>query len=154
MEGVMMRGKKSMATAVRNSDGDIVVESKRLTPVENKNVFYRIPVIRGVLNFVSMLYNGTQTLLRSSEVYGEEIEPSKFDKWLSEKFHIDIMKVVIWFSVILGVAVAVGLFVFLPQLIAHNNACILDTVNKPAPHGVQPNRGKPILFAEAGILTV
>ena len=118
MEGVMMRGKKSMATAVRNSDGDIVVESKRLTPVENKNVFYRIPVIRGVLNFVSMLYNGTQTLLRSSEVYGEEIEPSKFDKWLSEKFHIDIMKVVIWFSVILGVAVAVGLFVFLPQLIA------------------------------------
>ena len=93
MEGVMMRGKKSMATAVRNSDGDIVVESKRLTPVENKNVFYRIPVIRGVLNFVSMLYNGTQTLLRSSEVYGEEIEPSKFDKWLSEKFHIDILKV-------------------------------------------------------------
>lgn len=33
MEGVMMRGKCSMATAVRNSDGDIVVESKRLIPV-------------------------------------------------------------------------------------------------------------------------
>lgn len=47
MEGVMMRGKCSMATAVRNSDGDIVVESKRLIPVEKKNVCYRIPVLRG-----------------------------------------------------------------------------------------------------------
>lgn len=102
MEGVMMRGKCSMATAVRNSDGDIVVESKRLIPVEKKNVCYRIPVLRGIINFATMLYTGTQTLLRSSEVYGEEIEPSKFDKWLSEKLHIDIMKVVIWFSVLLG----------------------------------------------------
>ncbi len=117
MEGVMMRGKKSMATAVRNSDGDIVVESKRLVPVEEKNVCYRIPVLRGIINFATMLYSGTQTLLRSSEVYGEEIEPSKFDKWLSEKLHIDIMKVVIWFSVLLGVACAVGLFVFLPQFL-------------------------------------
>lgn len=117
MEGVMMRGKKSMATAVRNSDGNIVVESKRLVPVEEKNVCYRIPVVRGIVNFATMLYTGTQTLLRSSEVYGEEIEPSKFDKWLSEKLHIDIMKVVIWFSVLLGVAVAVGLFVFLPQFL-------------------------------------
>lgn len=117
MEGVMMRGKCSMATAVRNSDGDIVVESKRLIPVEKKNVCYRIPVLRGIINFATMLYTGTQTLLRSSEVYGEEIEPSKFDKWLSEKLHIDIMKVVIWFSVLLGVACAVGLFVFLPQFL-------------------------------------
>ena len=117
MEGVMMRGKCSMATAVRNSDGDIVVESKRLIPVEKKNVCYRIPVLRGIINFATMLYSGTQTLLRSSEVYGEEIEPSKFDKWLSEKLHIDIMKVVIWFSVLLGVACAVGLFVFLPQFL-------------------------------------
>ena len=70
MEGVMMRGKCSMATAVRNSDGDIVVESKRLIPVEKKNVCYRIPVLRGIINFATMLYTGTQTLLRSSEVYG------------------------------------------------------------------------------------
>ena len=117
MEGVMMRGKKSMATAVRDGDGDILVESKRITPLSQKNVFFKIPVIRGVLNFVAMLVSGTGTLLRSSEVFGEVLEPSKFDKWISAKLKIDITKLIIWFSVILGVGLAVGLFIFLPQVL-------------------------------------
>lgn len=114
----MMRGERGTAIAVRDADGEIQIETYRTVPVSEKSVWYRIPVIRGVFNFVSMLYVGTKTLLRSSEVYGAEIEPSKFEKKLSSKFNVDVMKIAITFSVILGVALAVGLFVFLPQVIA------------------------------------
>lgn len=117
MEGVMMRGSGSMATAVRDSVGEIEIEAKRITPTAEKNIFYKIPIIRGVLNFVTMLASGTSTLLRSSEVFGDVVEPSKFDKWVSKTFKLDMMKVVIWFSVFLGIALAVGLFVFLPQFL-------------------------------------
>jgi uncharacterized protein YqhQ len=113
MEGVMMRGKCSMATAVRDEDGVIRVETKRLTPPEKQSIFTRIPIIRGCVNFVSSMVSGMQTLMRSAEVYGES-EPSKFEKWMAEKLKINVMSVITFFSMLLGVALAVGLFVIAP----------------------------------------
>ena len=55
MEGVMMRGRKSMATAVRDETGRIQMETERLTPPENQKKFFRLPFIRGVVNFISSL---------------------------------------------------------------------------------------------------
>ena len=116
MEGVMMRGESSMAIAVRDADGIIRVETKRVTPVKQRNLFLRLPIIRGVYSFIQSFTSGTTTLMRSAEVYGEG-EPSKFEKWVAEKLKIDIMSVVITISMILGLALAVGLFMWLPQFI-------------------------------------
>ena len=115
LEGVMMRGKTAMATAVRDEGGIIRVESKRIKPVHKRNVFLRLPLVRGVVSFLSSLIMGTKVLMRSAEVFGES-EPSKFEKFVSKKLKIDIMSVVISFSLILGFALAVLLFMFLPQL--------------------------------------
>lgn len=116
IEGVMMRGKCSMATAVRDSDGNIQIESKRLSSADKKPLFLRLPIVRGVVNFVNSMIGGTQTLMRSAEVFGtEDEEPSKFEKWLSEKLHVDIMSVVLTVGLVLGLALAVFLFVMLPQ---------------------------------------
>jgi uncharacterized protein YqhQ len=82
LEGVMMRGKSAEATAVRDADGIIRIESKRVA--KKRNPFFRLPIIRGVFAFISSLVGGTKVLMRSAEVYGES-EPSKFEKWLSEK---------------------------------------------------------------------
>ena len=49
LEGVMMRGKTSMVTAVRDPRGKIQVESERLTPPEKRNKFLRLPLVRGVV---------------------------------------------------------------------------------------------------------
>ena len=114
IEGVMMRGKSSMATAVRDSDGIIRVESKRLKPQEKRNLFLRLPIIRGVVSFVSSMVGGSKVLMRSAEVFGEE-EPSKFEKWLAEKLKINIMSVITTLSLFLGLALAVLLFMYLPQ---------------------------------------
>lgn len=114
IEGVMMRGKSAMATCVRDTDGVIRTETKRVTPTDKKNLFFRLPIVRGILAFVNSLVGGTKTLLRSAEVFGEE-EPSRFEKWLSKKFKIDLMSVITTFSLIIGIGLAIFLFLFLPQ---------------------------------------
>ncbi len=116
LEGVMMRGKQSMATAVRDQDGIIRLETKRIKPKERRNLFFRLPLIRGVVAFLASLITGTKVLMRSAEVFGEE-EPSKFEKFLSEKLKIDVMNIVIAISLVLGLVLAVFLFMFLPQAI-------------------------------------
>lgn len=113
MEGVMMRGKSAMATAVRDADGIIRVESVRITPPEKQKKILRFPVIRGVVSFVSSFVTGMKTLMRSAEVFGEG-EPSKFEKWLAKTFKVNVMNVVLFLSALLGVALAVMLFVLLP----------------------------------------
>ena len=114
IEGVMMRGKTCMATSVRDKDGVIRVETKRIN--KKPNAFFKIPIVRGCYAFVQSLVGGTKVLMRSAEVYGEE-EPTKFDKWVSKTFKIDVMNVVTVLSLLLGLALAVGLFIFLPQFL-------------------------------------
>ena len=88
VSGVMMRGKRGMATVVRDDKVELHTEAKRITPPEKRSVFTRIPFVRGIVNFVSTLVVGMGTMLRSSEVaFSEEETPSKFSKWLEEKWN-------------------------------------------------------------------
>ena len=117
IEGVMMRGERSMATCVREPNGNMAVESVRLKPLKEKNIVFRIPFIRGVFNFFSSMVGGMKTLMRSASVYAGEEEVSNTEKWIAKKFKVDIMDVVMTISVILGMLLSIGLFFFLPLLI-------------------------------------
>lgn len=119
IEGVMMRGKSSMATAVRDEEGNIRLETKRLTPPEKKHWFVKLPIIRGMISYVQSLFGGTKVLMRSAEVFGETEEPTKFEKWTAEKLRVDVMSVVLVIATVLGIALSLGLFVVLPQLAAN-----------------------------------
>ena len=118
IEGVMMKGPHSVATAVRSATGDITVENKYTKSAKERNWFLRLPFIRGVVNLVTQLFEGAGIMMRSAEVYGDFAEPSKFDKWVSDKLKINPMNILMTFSVILGLVIAVGLFVFLPNFLA------------------------------------
>lgn len=118
LEGVMMRGRCGVATAVRDSDGVIRIEAERITPPEKKSIFVRLPIIRGIVNFFSSLVTGTKILMRSAEVYGgDDDEPSKFEKWLAKTFKIDVMDVVLFFGVALGLVFSIALFFILPTFL-------------------------------------
>ena len=118
LEGVMMRGRCGVATAVRDSDGVIRIEAERITPPEKKSIFVRLPIIRGIVNFFSSLVTGTKILIRSAEVYGgDDDEPSKFEKWLAKTFKIDVMDVVLFFGVALGLVFSIALFFILPTFL-------------------------------------
>ena len=118
LEGVMMRGKTAYATAVRDPEGHIQIESRRIAQSKGMRVVSRIPLVRGVVNFVSSLVTGSKILMRSAAVYGDEGEPSRFEKWCAEKLHINVMAALSFIATVIGVVLALGLFVFLPMLFA------------------------------------
>ncbi len=118
MEGVMMQGKTCMACAVRDPDGNIQIEAKRLNPSPALRRASKIPFVRGTVNMVSSLVRGSKILMRSAEVYGaDEEEGGKVSGWLAEKFKLSVMDVVTAFSLIFGVVLALALFVVLPRVI-------------------------------------
>ncbi len=116
MEGVMMMGKTSYCIAVRDPEGNIQVERTRLKP---RSVFSRIPFVRGVVNMVSSLVRGMKALTRSTEVYAsdDDEEPGKVEKWFAEKLNLDFLHVITIAATVLGVALAIALFVWLPNFL-------------------------------------
>lgn len=117
IQGVMMRGKSGMATVVRDDNGELQMEAKRVTPPQKRKKWLRLPIIRGVVNFVSSLAVGMGALFRSSEVLvAEEEEPSKFSRWMAEKWKISFGALITSVATVLGVVLAVVLFLYLPNL--------------------------------------
>ncbi len=118
LEGVMMMGKTCMATAVRDPDGEVQIEAKRIKKGKHLSRACKIPFVRGIINLVLSLVRGTKTLMRSAAVYGEDDEEAgRLQKWLAEKFKINLMDVISAISAILGVILAVGIFIFLPRFL-------------------------------------
>ncbi|MBO4770696.1 MAG: DUF1385 domain-containing protein [Clostridia bacterium] len=120
LEGVMMRCSERYATAVRRQDGTIALKTGHVSSARKKYKIANIPVIRGVVAFVESLVFSYKTLSESTEMLGvtDDIEPeSKFEKWLDRKFGDRLMNAVMIFGSVLGVLLAVALFIFLPTLI-------------------------------------
>ena len=116
IEGVMMRGATSMATAVRAENGEILVETKRLKSSKKQNKFLKLPLVRGVVAFINSLVDGTKVLMRSASVFGDD-EPTKFEKWLAEKVKINVVDIAVFLGAFLGIALSLFLFFFLPQTV-------------------------------------
>ena len=128
IEGVMMRGKTAEAVSVRDPYGNIQTESRRLP--EKKPLVSRIPVVRGIYSLVMSLIDGNRILMRSAEVYGDEAEAeseSKFDKFLVKHFKIDSVKLATYVGAILGILLAVALFIILPTYVKKGIFALLDT---------------------------
>lgn len=64
MEGVMMRGRQAMATAVRDPEGNIQIEAQRILPPEKKSRFSRLPFVPLEFYFVSSLSSAIRVLMQ------------------------------------------------------------------------------------------
>ena len=71
MEGIMMRGPVTTAMAVRNTKGEIVIE-KFPTETKKRSAFLKLPLIRGVVNYIDSMVQGSKCLMRSAEISGLE----------------------------------------------------------------------------------
>ncbi len=121
LEGVMMKHGDRYAVAVRKSDGEVEVVNQKHVSLRKKHKIFNLPLIRGVVNMIEMLILSVKTLNVSAEMYGleeESAEESKFEKWMKKKFGDKAEKVLIdavmAIGVVLGLLLAVGLFIFLP----------------------------------------
>lgn len=115
IEGIMMKGPKKAALAVRKKNGEIETECKDLP---EKKWYQKCPFVRGIFNFVAQLKDGMSYMNKSMEISGymeeDDEEPSKFEKWLEKTFGKSIMSVVSVIGAVFGVGLAVLLFIFLP----------------------------------------
>ena len=74
MEGIMMRGPKTTAMAVRNPEGEIILETFP-TVGKPRPAVCRWPLIRGIVGFIDSMTLGYKCLMRSAEIAGlEELE--------------------------------------------------------------------------------
>ncbi|MDR0839128.1 MAG: DUF1385 domain-containing protein [Oscillospiraceae bacterium] len=120
IEGIMMRGPKKQAVVVRTKDG---IESKvdDLKLLKDRYPVVGWPLIRGVVNFGGSMINGVRALMYSASLTPEEeAEPeSKFDKWVTEKLGSEKAEgVIVTITVVLGIALSIGLFMLLPTFLA------------------------------------
>ncbi|MBQ7338568.1 MAG: DUF1385 domain-containing protein [Clostridia bacterium] len=84
MEGIMMRGPKMSAMAVRNPQGEIVIE-RWATMSKPLPAIARLPIIRGVVNFISSMSTGYRCLMRSAEISGLEELEAEMEREKQEK---------------------------------------------------------------------
>ena len=129
LEGIMMKGADRTAVVVRISDGRMHIKTDKLKP---QSKIAKVPIIRGVYTFIVTLISGMKTLMYSAEVL-EKYDP-EFQEEETEKETIanqnkteeekekeraaDFNKMII-FSVILSVALVVGIFIIVPTVVVN-----------------------------------
>ncbi len=115
IEGVMMRGVSKGAMAIRHKDGSIEVSEWE---IPEKKWYEKTPILRGSVNFVKNLKDGYKCLAESiekSDIEEDDEEPSKLDKWLTEKLGDKLTGVIMGISMVFGIAMAVVLFLLVPS---------------------------------------
>lgn len=116
IEGVMMKSKNRIALAVRRYDNNkITARARDYVSLRQKHKWINIPIFRGMVNFVETLAMSFSTLTAATDMLGlEEEEPGRFEKWLNKVFGKSITAIISFVAVILGAALAFGLFFYFP----------------------------------------
>lgn len=122
MEGVMMKNKNQYAIAVRKPDQTIETKVEAYEALGDRIPIFRIPIIRGVVNFVESLVIGMKTLTYSASFYEEDEQKGtakeEAGKGASKAVEKGGEGVLMFFSVMLSIILAIGLFILLPAWIS------------------------------------
>jgi uncharacterized protein YqhQ len=105
MEGVMMRGSKSMAVAVRQPDGEVVVHTEPLNPHIYTGWVTKVPFLRALTSLWDVLVLGIRTLMFSADVA------------LGEEEDVEFSGPIAWGTVAVSFAFGIGLFFVVPLLL-------------------------------------
>lgn len=104
IEGVMMRGQETVAVAVRNNKGKIVVKEDAIGSVTKKYPILKTPFIRGIIGLCESMGVGVKALMFSADQYMEDETESSMTWW----------ETTLMFTVAIGMTIF--LFVVLPLI--------------------------------------
>lgn len=147
----MMRGPNDAATAIRLPNGEIEVKHHEENRLQDRYAVAKWPFIRGVISFFESLKFGYRYLDYSAEKSMEddgtvyEEEPSKLDQWMEAHLTEGVINALMIIAVILGVALALVLFMWLP-------AFLVDMFDKYVTHDVLETHNLHPLFE--GVLKI
>ena len=132
IEGILMRGPHKQAIVVRAPEGNLVIKEEELKLIKDKYPILGLPFIRGSVTFLDSMVKGVKALMFSADYYPEDgvvEEPSKFEKWLTEKLGNEKMeKLIIAVAVVLAVGMSIGLFMLLPTFLASLVELVTDSI--------------------------
>ncbi|MCQ2505343.1 MAG: DUF1385 domain-containing protein [Saccharofermentans sp.] len=118
IEGILMNGPLRTSMAVRKGDGTIYIEEVKQS--EKMTFFEKMPFVRGCIKFWKMLVTGTDALMKSADISEEgtpEEEKANEKKSALDEYMEKHSNLMVTLSAILGIAISVGLFIFLPRLL-------------------------------------
>lgn len=120
IEGVMMRGSKGMATAIRKENGEIDVKFEKVVPITKRYKILNVPIIRGAFVLIDSMIQGIKLINYSASFFEEEEDskPSKVEEWLKNKFGDKLDSIIMGGVMIFAVIMSILLFVALPTGIA------------------------------------
>lgn len=119
LEGVMMRNKSIYAVAVRKPDGEIAVTRGKCRSLAERSLFFRLPIVRGIVAFVESLVLGMRTLTYSASFYEEEEERRESEKdQKNQEKQESREKIQMAITVALSIVVAVAAFMLLPYFLS------------------------------------
>ena len=135
IEGVMMKRGEETALATRRDDGTVDIKKNSFVSIKKKIKFLGLPILRGIVGFVESMALSFKTMNDATEALGIEEEEGKTEKWLKKHLGIKLTDVIMVIGMILGVGLALALFMYLPAL------CTKLVQNYIAtPNGVTLNR--------------
>ena len=139
LEGVMMKAGERTVTTCRKEDGSLIVTDEKFVSVRKSNKLLNLPIIRGFVNFIEMMKLSVKTLEISAEALDleDEKEKARKEKKKAEgKSAVGTVDVVMVLGVLLGLALALGLFFVLPSVIAEGIEWFFTDVLGTLPFGV------------------
>lgn len=121
IEGVMMRAPGSVATAVRRANGDIVVAHERYSSLNERWNLQKVPIARGAIGLVDMMYLGIKTLNWSAEMAMQDAEAEEAKSNGTVKRNGQAKKksnAALIFTLVLALTVGIVIFFVTPLFLA------------------------------------
>jgi uncharacterized protein YqhQ len=121
IEGVMMRSKDRIATAVRKPDGEILIKTEDYRSLASRYRLLKLPIVRGAVAFVEMLFIGIRTLNFSADVAMKELEKEEAAK-KGEAAADKAAKsnnLMLALTAVFAVALGIFIFFFIPLALSH-----------------------------------
>ncbi|MBQ8203955.1 MAG: DUF1385 domain-containing protein [Clostridia bacterium] len=137
IEGIMMKSPEKTALAVRVPDGSIDVSYLNQKSIKEKYKILKAPVLRGIVSYIESMVQGYKAMMLSADKSGftdlEEEEEKRDPKKQSS-----IVNAVMVIGSVLGVALAVVLFMLIPRLVVGGIEMLFDvTLTKIARSGIE-----------------
>ncbi|MCK6528500.1 DUF1385 domain-containing protein [Myxococcota bacterium] len=117
IEGVMMRGPRSMVIAVRKPDGSIVVKDGEWIPIVQRLPVLKLPFLRGAVVMIEAMVNGVQALSFSANA-ALGVEGEQPDGAVPDSRQVALSTGAIAGSLVLSMAMGAGLFIYAPHFLA------------------------------------
>ncbi len=119
IEGILMRGPKDVAIAVRKPDKEIILKKDRLNTLGMRHKFFKLPFIRGVVGLVESMAFGIKALMYSAEFFEEDIEEEEKESFLNKIFKDKAEDVEILLTLLFSLVLTIGFFILLPSFITN-----------------------------------